>query len=154
MRFQFRFTSLLDLYRRNRDEMGGRVGEANAAIHKVDEQIEVTKKEAQQLLVEDAATRIGTISVDNLIAKGRYQMQLAARIHSLTETRSKLEQELERRQAKLREAETEVKKFERMKEIDYANFQKEVNRREQAEIDELNSSRFAMAIRNRSEKES
>ncbi|TWT83405.1 flagellar biosynthesis chaperone [Planctomycetes bacterium CA13] len=144
MKFHFRFASILDLRRRERDEAGGMVGEANAAIGKVEDQIEAIEQERKQLAIDDAEKRVGDVSVDRLLARGRYDLQLQADIHELRETRLKLIEELERRQQRLRDAETEVKKFERMMEMDLHHFRNEINRREQIEIDEMNNRRDAV----------
>ncbi|TWU41745.1 flagellar export protein FliJ [Novipirellula artificiosorum] len=145
MKFEFRFASILHLRCRQRDEAGGKVGEANAAIAKIDSQIESIQEERRTLTAEDASSRVGEVSVDRLLTKGRYDLQLQADIKSLRETRSKLVEELERRQVKLKEAETEVKKFERMQEIELKRYRGEMLRREQVEMDELNNRRTAMA---------
>ncbi|GAA5510684.1 flagellar export protein FliJ [Novipirellula caenicola] len=147
MKYEFRFESILDLRQRERDEMGGLVGEANLAIAKIDQQIQELEQERQRLRNDDAQSRLGDVAVDRLLARGRFDLQLQADIHGLVQTRSKLEEELERRQQKLRDAETEVKKFQRMKELDRSQFQQEMNRREQMEIDEMNNRRFAIASR-------
>ncbi|GAA4456624.1 flagellar export protein FliJ [Novipirellula rosea] len=147
MKYEFRFESILDLRQRERDEMGGLVGEANLAIAKIDQQIQDIEQERQSLRNEDAQSRLGDVAVDRLLARGRFDLQLQADIHGLVQTRAKLEEELQRRQQKLRDAETEVKKFQRMKELDRNQYQQEMNRREQMEIDEMNNRRFAIASR-------
>ncbi|TWU26670.1 Flagellar FliJ protein [Novipirellula galeiformis] len=145
MKYEFRFASILDLRQRERDEAGGLVGEANAAIAKIESQIEDLQQQRQTALSEQVEARIGGIAVDQLLAKGRYNLQLQAEIYGLEQTRVKLDEELQRRQQRLRDAETEVKKFQRMKEIDFNQHQQEMNRREQIEIDEMNNRRFAIA---------
>ncbi|EMI21724.1 Flagellar export FliJ [Rhodopirellula maiorica SM1] len=145
MKYEFRFESILDLRQRERDEMGGLVGEANLAIAKIEQQIQEIEQERQTLRNEDAQSRLGDVAVDRLLTRGRFDLQLQAEINGLVQTRTKLEEELERRQQRLRDAETEVKKFQRMKEIDRNQFRQEMNRREQIEIDEMNNRRFAIA---------
>ncbi|WP_442507549.1 flagellar export protein FliJ [Novipirellula sp. SH528] len=147
MKYEFRFESILDLRQRERDEMGGLVGEANMAIAKIDQQIQDLEQERQSLRNEDAQSRLGDVAVDRLLARGRFDLQLQAEINGLLQTRAKLEEELERRQQKLRDAETEVKKFQRMRELDRHEYQQEMIRREQMEIDEMNNRRFAIASR-------
>ncbi|MFG0260827.1 MAG: flagellar export protein FliJ [Novipirellula sp. JB048] len=148
MKYEFRFASILDLRQRERDVAGGLVGEANAAIAKIESQIEALNQQRQTALVEDTEARLGDISADRLLAQGRYGLQLQAEIQGLEQTRTKLEEELQRRQQKLRDAETEVKKFQRMQELDAHQHQQAMHRREQIEIDELNNRRFAMASQN------
>ena len=144
MSYRFRFASLLELRRRERDEAGSRVGEANEAIARVDQRVREIEIEREQNRSNESKTRSGNLSVDQLLARGRYDMQLAAEIHSLAETRVKLNVALGQRQDQLREAETEVKKFERLEELERARYKAQTDKREQGEIDETNCRKFTM----------
>ena len=46
MKFKFRFETLLDLRRRQRDEAGAAVGQANEAIGRIDQQREESEPSA------------------------------------------------------------------------------------------------------------
>lgn len=140
----FRFKSLLDLRRKQRDEAGAALGQANEAIAKVNGQIEKIKRERTSLRETEDINRQGDISVDALLAHGRYDLQLQADIGSLESTVAELTAELDRRRIKLVEAETEVKRFEKLKEIDEAEFRALESKREHAESDEVSTSRYIL----------
>jgi flagellar protein FliJ len=142
MSFRFRFDSILQLRRRERDEAGAAVGKANEAIQRIDEQVEAIRLERRRVNEQAARQRVGTISVDSLLAAGRYDLQLLADEHALQQTRGQLVQELERRQVKLLAAEAELKRFERLEENERVAYQAEMLRREQLEADEATSRRF------------
>lgn len=127
-----------------RDEAGAAVGQANEAIGRIDDQIESIHAQRQALRRGASDNRVGNVSVDTLLADGRYDLQLEADIRALRQTRSELVQELERRQGTLMAAELEVKRFERLEEKERAAFYAEASRREQAEADEATARRYTI----------
>ena len=143
MAFQFRFASILMLRRQQRDEAGGIVGKANEAIERIDQQAEAIDEQRKVARSESHRIREGSVSVDQLLTAGRYEMQLDADLQSLAQTRTQLVQELERRQQLLGAAEAEVKRFEKLEENERIENHAEMTRREQAELDEVTASRFA-----------
>lgn len=146
MKFQFRFAALLQLHRQTRDDAGISVGQANAAVSRIDEQSrEVEEKRASLRANNDQ--RVGAISVDALLANGRYDLQLQADLASLHQTKQQLLQELDRRKQALAEAEAEVKRFERLEEKDRLKFLAEQAKYEQTQLDEATSRRYAMMRR-------
>ncbi len=145
MSFEFRFATLLQLCRRRRDQVGGEVGQAIEAISRVDERMELLRNQRESLRTGSNENRIGNVSVDGLLARGRYDLQLQAELNSLEVTRKELVQELDRRQQVLVEAEAEVKKFERLEEKERTAFQVEQFRREQAEADDASGRRYTIA---------
>lgn len=127
-----------------RDEAGAAVGQANEAIGRIDDQIESIHAQRQALRKGSSDNRVGDVSVDTLLADGRYDLQLEADIRALQQTRSELVQELERRQGTLMATELEVKRFERLEEKERAAFYAEASRREQAEADEATARRYTI----------
>lgn len=152
MNFKFRFETLLELRRRERDEAGAEVGQANEAIRRVDEQREALKQQRVDLRLSPSASRKGNVSVDRLLTAGRYDIQLEADAEALSDTRGKLIQELARRQEKLKQAEAELKRFEKLREHEKSSHQAELLRREQAEADDATNRRFAMIIQRKEAK--
>jgi len=144
MAFQFRFKSILQLRRRERDEAGAAVGQANAAIGRIDEQCKAIQLERQAILEGESRQRVGSVSVDALLARGRYDMQLQAEIQSLAETGAELIKELERRQGALVASEAEVKRFERLEVKERAACHALELRREQAEADDATARRYTI----------
>lgn len=144
MSFQFRFAAILQLRRRQRDEAGAEVGKAHEAIRRVDEQAAAIQAQRKALREETGEERLGDVTVDALLAKGRYDLQLQADLQALSQTRAQLEQELERRQAALLAAEVEARRFERLEEKERAAAHAEALRRQQAEADDASASRYTI----------
>lgn len=149
MTFRFRFASISELRKRERDEAGAAVGQALEAIAKIDAQREELENERQRL--RGAATRelAGQISVDRLLTHGRYEMQLAAQVESLRQTRDQLLAALAERRQRLVDAEAEVKRFERLEGHDRDAYEREQRRREQRDNDEAAGRIHAAAKRGR-----
>jgi flagellar FliJ protein len=144
MSFQYRFAVILQLRRRERDTAGAAVGQANEAIRRIDEQTEAIERQRQNLRQETGQERVGNISVDALLVRGRYDLQLQAEMQSLQHTRSELVQELQRRQIALIAAEAEVKRFERLEQKDRTAYHAQAFRREQAEADDATARRYTL----------
>lgn len=150
----FRFASLLQWRQRQRDEAGAEVGQAIEAINRIDQQRQSILQQQNQIKQDSAKQLVGELSVDRLLSGGRYTMQLEIDLRSLVDTREKLVQALNIRQEKLMLAEAEVKRFERLKELDHAAAQKEELRREQLSLDEAVSNRYLLHARNTARNES
>lgn len=144
MKFRFRFEPILQLRRQIRDQAGVAMGQAVAAIAKIDEQSREIANKRDVLRIGGAQSRIGEVSVDSLLAGGRYDLQLQAELHALQQTKNDLLQELDRRKQMLAAAEAEVKRFERLEEKDRLQFAAEQAKREQAELDDASSRRYTM----------
>ena len=151
MNFRFRFETLLDLRRRQRDEAGAAVGKANEAIGRVDHEREDLNRQRVELRQQSSTARSGRVSVDRLLSAGRYDMQLESEDRALLQTRGELIQELVRRQQKLMNAEAELKRFEKLRQHDQERHEAELRRREQAEADDASGRRYALAIQRREE---
>lgn len=141
---EFRFKALLDLRRQQRDEAAADLGLAYEAIVKVKRQIDEINRERAVLRDTQNMNRQGDISVDALLAHGRYDLQLQADIGSLESTVAELTAEMDRRRAKLVEAEAELKRFEKLKENDEAEFRALESKREHAEADEVLNRRYTL----------
>lgn len=144
MAFQYRFATLLQLRRRERDQAGAAVGQADEAIRRVELQVEEIQRERESLREGYHQRLAGQISVDGLLAQGRYDLQLEAELQALDKTRGELIQELQRRQRDLVTAEAEVKRFEKLEEKDRMAFRTEQLRQEQALSDDATCCRTIM----------
>jgi flagellar FliJ protein len=147
MSFQFRFESILDLRRRQRDEAGAAVGKANQAIAKIDQQKSQLQTDRQSFRDQGNVERVGSISVEALISVGRYDMQLQADIHQLDATRAELVVERDRRQTVLMDAEAEVKRYEKLKTKEREIARVRQLRLEQADADERSNQAYLLARR-------
>ena len=141
---EFRFKALLDLRRQQPDEAGAALGQANEAIDKVNAQIDQIKTERVALRNTDDVRRQGDVSVDALLAHGRYDLQLQADVGALQATIAELTAEMEKRRATLVEAEAELKRFEKLKENDEAEFRALQSKRDNAEADEVSTRRYTL----------
>ena len=144
MAFRFRFESLLQLSRRQRDQAAVDLGQAGEAIARVQSEMEAI--ESKRLAAREAGgqARTGEISVDDLLTRGRYDLQLEAEIHSLQQTLRQLEAEADRRRTALVEAEAEVKRFERLQEKDRTQYLAQQRRQEQFEADDDTCRRYTL----------
>ncbi len=143
----FRFASLLQWRERQRDEAGAEVGQAIEAINRIDQQRHAILQQQQEIKQQASKSLVGELSMDRLLSGGRYTMQLEMDLRSLAHTRDQLVQALTVRQEKLMLAESEVKRFEKLKELDHAAAQKEELRREQLSLDEAVSNRYLLKAR-------
>ena len=144
MPFEFRFAALLELRRQERDEVGAAVGQANAAIDKVNEHVD--EKQHERMLLRDGSnvSRQGDVSVDALLSLGRYDLQLQADIEALNLTLGELITELERRRGKLVDAEAELKRFQKLRDNAELEFRALETKREHAEADEVTTRRYTI----------
>jgi flagellar FliJ protein len=142
--FEFRFAALLELRRQERDEVGAAVGQANAAIDKVNEHVD--EKQHERMLLRDGSnvSRQGDVSVDALLSLGRYDLQLQADIEALNLTLGELITELERRRGKLVDAEAELKRFQKLRDNAELEFRALETKREHAEADEVTTRRYTI----------
>ncbi|TWU50902.1 flagellar biosynthesis chaperone [Rubripirellula tenax] len=147
MAFKFRFQSILDLRRRQRDEAGADVGKANQAIARIDDQARDVAANRSRLRNETGGTRVGEVNVEGLISLGRYELQLQSELAQLAATRTELVKELDRRQSLLVEAEAEVKRFEKLQGNERETHQAQMLAREQADADERTSQAYILARR-------
>ena len=135
-RFQFRHEPLLRLRTEHRDQQRLSVAEANQAAQILEDQIQGKQ---QEILDEKAkaATRLrGTISVDQLLSAGRYEVILEQELVELRDQLAKVNTEVERRQLLLVQADQEVRQVERLRELAADRHEANLQRAEQLAMDE------------------
>lgn len=140
-RFRFRFETLLRLREAARDEAQLRLADALKAVHILEERILAVTEERQQAKGARAARLLGAISTEQLLAEGRYDVQLDFQVRELKSQLQQIEQEVERRRQRLTLAEQECRKFERLKELANERYTQEQLGKLQAELDELGAQR-------------
>lgn len=146
--FQFRFASLLQLLRQQRDQAGKEVGDAEQAIRILQQQatdLETERTGVQQ--VSQSLRQGAELSVDRLLNQGRYDLQLAAQLEDLRKKTKQVEDERERRLTVLREANAEVRRLERLQEKQWAQWQQAEQQRQQAALDDLAAGRYLRRVR-------
>lgn len=137
MAFRFRFAAILQLRRRERDEAGAAVNQALQAIGKIEGQLAELEGQRRQARHDAAGQLVGELSVDRLLGQGRYDLQLKAQAETLRQTLAQLYSELEQRQRRLIEAETELRKFEKLESQDRDAAAGLERKREQQQADEV-----------------
>lgn len=132
----FRFQSILDQRLSMRDQAAMEIGKVNEAIAKIESDIAGVDDELSACN-DTTDGRTGAVSVDRLLTRGRYALQLTADRRTLVETLGKLHVELEARRSRLAAAQTEVRKFELLRDRHAADRQATVVRRQQSVADEF-----------------
>lgn len=153
MSFQFRFDSILRLRCRERDDAGVEVGNANEAIRRVQEQINEIQQQRDEIRIESSGLLASgtnsagnaTFAVDRILQRGRFDLQLQAEMVALEQTVVSLKQERDRRLDLLVLAEAEVKRIERLRETQQAEYYQDELKREQAEADDMTTARMVIA---------
>ena len=140
-RFQFRFDAIRRLADQGRDEARLRLAEAQKALGIIDQRINEIAEQQDSLRSEVTGSLVGQISVDALLHRGRYGMQIEIEHRDLLDQRKQIEAEIDRRRGRLTLAEQECRKFERLKEIALEQHAQEQLKYEQAELDEMASHR-------------
>ena len=140
-RFNYRFESILRLHEQIRDEARLQLAQAREAMNIIQQQIDEIVQRRQQARQANRQNLIGTISVDNLLDQGRFDVVLEGQERGLQEKLAQIEQEIERRAHRLTLAEQEYRKFEKLKEIARQQHDQEALRVEQVMLDEIASRR-------------
>lgn len=136
-RFTFRFEAILRLRHNERDAARKYVAEAQAALDIMDQRIADVEQQRHELRGQVGGSLVGRVTVDRLLNRGRYDLQLAADQQELKQQRGQIEVEVERRRQRLRIAEQECRKLERLREIRQAEHCTEQLRLEQSALDEM-----------------
>jgi flagellar protein FliJ len=134
----FRLQSVLKLRLATRDERRKSLADALRADTIVSEQMAKITVEITELrdIFRGAATP-GVIEVDRLLTLNRHELLLDANRKSLTSQRKKIAEEIEIRRLALVEADRDVKALEKLRERQERESQMQLDRREQAELDQI-----------------
>ena len=146
--FQFRFESLLRLRKQERDVAGKAVGDAEQAIEILQNQVTEISDQRDALRQTSSTWRTSqTIQVDRLMNEGRYDLQLVAQLEDLTTKTKQIVAERERRLVRLQEANAEVRRLERLKERQQAEWKQQQLVAEQAMLDDIAAGRYLRQVR-------
>lgn len=148
MSFQFRFDSILQLRYRERDVAASAVEEVQRAISLVEAQLQETQAELSELAEQRKNASTGNVAVSGLLDLQRHQLVLIGNTQHLKQQISTLEQEKTRRDIKLMKAQQAVKSFEKLREQQQTESQRQEAMRLQSRLDEWSNTRVV------SEKES
>jgi flagellar protein FliJ len=134
--FRFRLQSILKLRLRERDKAVQSIQQAQLAKHKLLDQISQLESENQQQVAVRSAASTGLVDIQRLIDSQRYQLNLAENIRAIQGNVALIDQEIEKRRAKLVVCEQGVKALEKLEEQCRTSSQTDEFARSQASLDE------------------
>ncbi len=141
MRFKFSLETLLRIRKLEQSQAQRAVQEALRAVDILDSRI--AEVEAERLAARQyAAPAVGAINVGQMLASGRFDLQLQLQIKELQHQKSQLMVEVERRRDALRQADSKVRQLERLKESAFERHQHAEGVKAQRELDEIASQLF------------
>ncbi len=149
---KFRLATLLKIRERERDIAAKAVQDVFHAIDKLDKaQLEIDEANRQMNDARKQSSE-GAINLHQILDAQRYQMVLSAQAAQIADHKSKLNQELERRQFALVESQKTVKSLEKLRDQRAQAADVHALARQQERLDEWSSIRHAMsAIREASD---
>jgi flagellar export protein FliJ len=144
--FKFRLATLLKIRKRDRDQAAKMVQDARLAIAKVEEnKRELMAQNAEMNDLRKGASA-GAIDLRRLLDAQRFQMILLAQVQQLDDHLSKLNQELERREASLLKCQQSVKSLEKLRDQRIESAETLALLKQQERTDEWSSVRHAISI--------
>jgi flagellar export protein FliJ len=142
----FRLKSVLKIRRRERDQAGKDVSDANAAIAVLDSKLSEIELEERSMESLRRHFSSGTVMLSQILDAERYQLVMAAQREHILRDRSLLHQELQRRQAKLVVKQQAVKVLEKLEQTHQERVAEAQLRREQVVLDEWSQVQTSIAI--------
>lgn len=124
---------------RERDKAGQALQQAQLAKQKLLDQMGEIQEESDRQIAVRSAASLGQVDIQRVIDAQRYQLTLAENIHSIQENVKLIEQEIDKRRAKLVVCEQEVKVLEKLEEKQRSAWLAEEESRAQARLDEWGS---------------
>jgi len=145
---KFRLATLLKIRERDRDLAAKAVQDVRLAIEKLDNAQKEIDEANQQMNDARKQSSFGAINLHQVLDAQRYQMVLSAQSAQIADHKSKLNQELERRQFSLVQSQKAVKSLEKLRDQRDQTADVQALAKQQERLDEWSSIRHAMtAIR-------
>ena len=147
---KFRLATLLKIREQERDQAAQRVMDARNAIEKLQSSRKEVLEENDRMNTFRKESSQGAVNMQNILESQRFQMLLMAQVQQLDDHLGKLQQELERRESVLLQAQQSVKSLEKLRDQKIEKYQSAENHRMQERTDEWASVRFAKDIQSTS----
>ena len=142
---KFRLATLLKLRERDRNIAAKAVQDVRLAIEKLNNaQLEINEANRQMNEARKQSS-FGSINLHQILDAQRYQMVLSAQSAQIADHKSKLNQELERRQFALVQSQKAVKSLEKLRDQRTQAADGNVLAKQQERLDEWSSIRHAMS---------
>jgi flagellar export protein FliJ len=133
----FRLQSILQLRESLQQQRQAELGQAVQAQQILEAQFRQIETQLSDIEAEIRASLTASVDVDHLMALRRFQADTRGQSRQLQEQQQLVQQEIERRQARLTEASREVQVMEKLKQTYRERRQTAELRREQALLDEF-----------------
>ena len=143
---KFRLATLLKIRERDRDIAAKAVQDVRLAIEKLDEAQRDIDDANQQMNEARKQSSFGAINLRQILDAQRYQMVLSAQAAQIADHKSKLNQELERRQFALVQSQKAVKSLEKLRDQRVQAADVHALAKQQERLDEWSSIRHAMNV--------
>lgn len=138
-KFTFRLATLLKLREAERDERRGEYNEALRAADVLRSQQTSLEDELRSVRAARSQTH-RVLNIDLLIQGSQHELLLRAQVDLLDKQFAEVQDEAERRRAKLLEADRAVKVLEKLRDRQSQRFQQELWRQEAKTLDEVSQS--------------
>lgn len=140
--FRFRLQSIVRLRERDRDEAAEAFRQALRAKQILEEQVSEIETERKQQNELRKATNAGSVDFQKIIDAQRYQMFLESQVVELQGQIALIEQECQRRRAKLVKCEQAVRSLEKLEEHQRTEWDAQQASNEQNTLDQWSSFRY------------
>ncbi len=140
--FRFRLQSIVRLRERERDQAADEFKLAMQAKQVLLDQITTLQSERQQVNLQRNVSQTGAFDPQKMLEAHRYQIHLDSQVAHLQEQVSLVEQECQRRRAKLVKCEQAVRALEKLKEKQQADWDSVLSQKSQDRLDEWSSFRY------------
>lgn len=140
--FRFRLQSIVRLRERERDQAADELRLAQQAKQVLLDQITGLQNEREQANAQRQLARPGVFDPQKMLESHRYQMHLDNQINHLQSQVSLVEQECQRRRAKLVKCEQAVRSLEKLKEKQLADWEAGLQSKSQDALDQWSSFRY------------
>ena len=140
--FRFRLQSIVRLRERDRDEAAEALRQALQAKQILENQVSDIQLERRQQNELRLASKTGAINFQKMIDAQRYQINLDSQIADLQGQISLIEQECERRRARLVKCEQAVRSLEKLELHQRTEWNTQQARHEQTTLDQWSSFRY------------
>ena len=141
----FRLATLLKLRQRERDIAAKAVQDVRLAMEKLDNaQLEIDESNRQMNEARKQSS-FGALNLHQILDAQRYQLVLSAQSAQIADHKSKLSQELERRQFSLVQIQKEVKSLEKLRDQRAQAADFDASAKQQERLDEWSSIRHAVS---------
>jgi flagellar protein FliJ len=136
MKFKFSLQTVLQLRNLEKQEAQRYLSEALEAVTIVDQRLEETERERQEVR-RRLMPQVGRVAINSLLSGGRYELHIQSRIDELQKQRVVLQQEADRRRDLLKAVDIRLKQIEKLREGALERHKMEMLAIEQKQLDEL-----------------